>query len=272
MSILGAILAQQNSTQQGDPDSYGGSLRLWLDAETGVTSPGGDVTVWQDRDNGSNFTVPAGGVSPPIFANSQNGLPGIEFDEQPNTNGILNRKLSSNASATDNHFNQGTPASIAFAGRINKLTDSRFNLNNTLVSKGFRDSGGWEWIITPDGSMEFRKRRSNNSTWKIRADGFYSAGDLVLAIVTYDGGNASNSGSMRLYNNSIDQFVTAGTVSLGTASGSGTDDLEQLVVGNLVNQFATNQNQPFQGAIFGVWFTRAALTFADEFYLRRWIP
>lgn len=273
MTILAAVLAEQGANQGSSPLAYGGSLRTFLDAEVDVTpnTNGASVTQWDDRDTGNAFTIPGSGTSPIYETTTQNGLPGLNFEEVPETNGDIRKKIAAAASVVDNHFSQGL-ATIAFAGRLNDATDSRFNTSNTLVSKGYPVSNGWRWVIEPNGTMRFEQRRSNGSTWSIRADGFYSPGDLVLATLSYNGGNTSNSGSFRLYNNSTSEFVTVGTITVGTASGIGDDAADQLVVGNIRDPNNGDTNAPFQGPIFAVWFTRPGVTFLDQAYMSRWIP
>lgn len=275
MSILAALAAQQSgSFADPTPLDYGSNLRQFLDAGSGVTpsSDLSEVTSWVDRDTADSLTVPSGGRSPILRTSIQNSLPGIVFEEDPPVNGALGRKLAVDPSAADNYFGQGDVASIGFAARLDRATDSRFGINNTIISKGYRDRGGWQLFIDQFGTMKFQHRRSNESTWEMVASGFYNVGDLVLGYITYDGGNSSNSGEMRLYNNSSASFVTAGTVNAGTASGIGTEQNDKMVVGNILDPNNADINACFQGPIFAVWLTRPALTYVDEPYLARWIP
>lgn len=270
-----ALLAQQTegSAGAGAPLDYGGDLKLFLDAESGVTADGSnDVSEWVDQDASTAFTLQVNTSPPLLRASVQNSLPGIDFTEVPATNGSLNRKLSANASVVDSFFDSGNTnqKSIAFAARLDKATDSRFNTNNTLASKGFRVSGGWQLFIDSAGTMTFQQRRSDNSIWSMAVPAFYSPGDLVLGYMNYNGGNASGSGFFRLYNGS--EFVTVGNVTVGTSSIIGNDDADQMVIGNIRDPANIDANAPFNGPIFGLWMTEPAANFFDETYLARWIP
>lgn len=57
---------------------------------------------------------------------------------------------------------------------------------------------GWELSITSVGTIIFRQKMADGSTWKIEASGFYIVGDLVLGSTKYSGGNTSLSGEFRL--------------------------------------------------------------------------
>lgn len=259
---------EENANLTGDPDDYGANLKMWLDAETGITTSGSDVTNWVDRDSSIDFDVPGTGASAPQFeATAQNGLPGVNFEE---SGGNLSRKLFNNASFLDNFFSGAGFKSIAFAGRLDRLTDPTFNTNSTIISKGFQTSGGWQLFTTSNGTVRFDHRRSDNSVWSVSSSGFYNAGDLVLGYLTYDGGNTSGSGSFRLYDGA--DFVSVGSVSVGTASGIGTDDADTMVIGNKRDPGNLNSNAPFEGPLFGIWFTTPASNAFDEGYLARWIP
>ena len=273
MTILAAVIAQQASASSSStPLDYEPDLRMFLDAENGITLSGDDVTSWEEQDTNNSFTVPGGGRSPEFESNIQNGLPGVNF-QQPIGETFLNRKLAASASFVDNHFGTGSgQKTIAFAAKLNRLTDSVFGTSNTIAEKGYRLSGGWRLVIAPDGTIRFDQRRSNGSTWSIAVNGFYSVGSLVLGYLSYNGGNSTGSGFFRLYDAGSDSFITAGSVTKGTASGIGTDTFDQMVIGNTRDPDNADTNQPFQGPIFGLWMTRPAATVFDENYLRRWIP
>lgn len=271
MSLLVSVLSEEGAGVSGNtPLDYGDDLRLFLDAENGIVTSGSNVTSWTDQDAGRIFDVPGGGQSPQFEASSQNGLPGVNF-QQPIGDTFLNRKLADPAPSVDNHFGSGS-ASIAFAGKLNRLTATQFNPINTIVNKGFNVGAerGFDVNVQPDGTFRFRHKRSNGSTWQIEADGFYKVGDLVLGYVVYDGGNTSGSGTVRLYDGS--NFVSVGAVSVGTSSGIGSDAADDLVIGNLRDPDNSSFNQPFEGPLFAVWFTRPANNSFDESYLQRWIP
>lgn len=274
MSIIGALigLLEEDGTAgggiAGTPADYGANLVEWLDAETGVVTSGSDVTSWTGSE-GNVFAVPAGQRSPTFIASSQNGLPGLLFEDAISGSGILRRKLSSGAALFDNFFAGSGAKSIAFAGRVDDLTNS-FTTLQVIASKGFNDSNGWKLFLETDGTLTFSHRRSNGSVWSVSASGFYNDGDLVLGYLNYDGGNTSGSGSFRLYNQT--EFVTTGAVSTGSATGIGSDDTTDLIIGNVVDINNNNTNQPFGGPLFGVWFTDVASNAFDESYMARWIP
>lgn len=265
------MLMAQPVASVGTPLNYGGGLRLFLDAENDVTLSGDNVTQWDDQDVGTVFTVPGGGRSPEFESNAQNGLPGINF-QQPIGQGFLDRKISANASQLDNHFGQSAGSEVktmGFAGKLNRLTDSNFNTSSTIASKGIRSNVGWQLQVQSNGTLRFEQKRSNGSSWQLTVPGFYGVGDLVLGTLTYDGGNANGSGFFRLFNGS--EFVTVGSVSLGTASGTSDDSALPLIIGNVLDPSNPDANAPFEGPLFGLWFTRPGSSSFDESYLSRWI-
>lgn len=270
MSLLLAALEEESSVASGTPLDYGDDLRLFLDAENGVATSGVDVTSWTDQDNSDVFTVPGGDQGPEFEASSQNGLPGLNF-KQPIGETFLDRKLLDPANSVDEHFSSGS-AAIGFAAKLDRITDSTFNTSNNLLSKGHLvgTKRGYDISIDFQGSFRFRQRRADGSVWQIRAAGFYNAGDLVLGYVTYNGGNTSGSGALRLYDGS--NFVNAGTVTVGNSSQIGDESSDDLIIGNLKDPSNASFNAPFEGPIFGIWFTRPANTLFDEGYLSRWIP
>ena len=273
-ALFSSLLVEQGASQGlGTPLDYGNDLRLFLDAENDVITSGENVTSWEDQDTGNLFTVPGGGRSPVFEAVSQNGLPGINF-QQPVGESFLDRKIAAAASFVDDFWGDGSgDKSIAFAGRLNRLTDSVFGTSSVIASKGYRDAGGWELRIQPiggSGTLRFLQRRSDGSTWQISVNGFYDVGDLVLGYLTYDGGNTSSSGEFRIYNGT--NFVNAGSISTGSSSGIGQDTPQQLVIGNVRDPDNSSTNQPFEGPLFAVWMTRPAANQFDESYLTRWIP
>lgn len=270
MSNFFAAMLEEDVGGAGTPLSYGTNLKMFLDAENGVTtSPGTDVTNWVDQEASIDFDVPSGGRVPDFEATAQNGLPGVNF-QQPIGQSFLNRKLTNNASALDDFFSGAGDKSIAFAGKLNRLTDTTFGTRNTIISKGFLLSNGWQLTINASGTIVFEQKRSNGSIWAISSAGFYSVGDLVLGYVIYDGGNLSNSGSLRLYDGA--NFVTVGSVSVGTTSGIGSDAADEMVIGNIRNPAQANVNAPFEGPLFGIWMTSPAANSFDEGYMGRWIP
>lgn len=272
VGALLAILAEEDGGDggggsAGTPLDYG-DLVAYLDAENGVTG-NPDVTQWQSQGTSFNFTIPSGNRAPEFVASSQNGLPGIDFREASGGSGVLRRKLENGSSTFDNYFSGSGSQSIAFAGRIDDLVNS-FSTQAAIASKGFEDANGWRLFLEPDGSMRFSHRRSNGSVWTLTASGFYSQGDLVLGSVTYDGGNTSGSGSFSLFNGS--DFVSTGSVSTGSGGGTGTESNRNLIIGNILDTNDANQNRPFGGPLFGVWFVDPASTVFDQGYFQRWIP
>ncbi|MGI9494013.1 MAG: hypothetical protein ACR2QF_16595 [Geminicoccaceae bacterium] len=271
-SFLSVLIEEESSSQAGTPLDYGGPLRQFLDAENRITLSGVDVLEWGDNDpdNVSTvFDVPGGARSPEFEAVSQNGLPGVNF-QQPVGQTFLNRKLTASASAVDDWWARTGTQSLAFAGKLNRLTDTTFNTRNTIAEKGYRQSGGWQLTIDSSGTLAFEQRRSDNSVWKMEVPGFYSVGDLVLGYMNYDGGNTTGSGFFRIFDGS--DFITAGTISPGAVSGIGTDTLDEMTIGNSLDPLNANFNAPFEGPLFGLWMTTEAVNTFDEGYLSRWIP
>ena len=257
------------------PLDYGNSLLLFLSAEEGITTSGDDVTAWEEPSDAPGIRIfdrsQLNNSRAPVFESSvQNGFPGVNF-QQPVGDTTLNRKLSDPANLVDRHFNRTGGGTIAFAGKLNRLTDSIFDTANTILSKGYNvgTERGYDITITSEGTFRFRQRRADGSTWQISAPGFYSVGDLVLGYVSYNGGNSSNSGFARLWNGS--SFVTANTVTVGTSSTIGNESADELVIGNVYDPSNTNLNAPFEGPIFAIWFTGPASSQFDENYLRRWV-
>ena len=275
MSMLLAMMMEEEASAGGSPLDYGDDLYLFLDAEENVTFDGNDdVTEWVDDNPDTSFqafTVPNGGTSPLYVANSQNSLPGILFEEK--SNGSLARKLGASASATDNFFSGSGTKSISFAARLDAATDSRFNTSNTIMEKGYSFGLGWRLDIDPNGTLRFQHKRANDSSWSVSASGFYSSGlpRLVLGYVQYDGGNTSGSGSLTLYDNGSDEFITVGSVSTGSSSTIGSEEDDTLIIGNIRDPNNANANRPFQGPIFGLWMTKGSGNSFDQNYLRRWI-
>jgi hypothetical protein len=279
IGMMAAVTEQsQSGPQSGTPLDYAGDLRLFLDAENDVFEDSAgldpaedtdDILRWDDQDTSAAFTIPGGGAAPVFRSNAQNSRPGVDFSEDPDTNGSLAQKLAAAASVVDNHFASGA-ATIAFACRWDKATDSRFNTRSTIASKGYDLSGGWKLDIDQFGTLRFQQRRSDNTTWLIQAPGFYAPNDVVLGTLTYDGGNTSGSGSFRLYDGV--EFVTTGSVTTGTASGLGTDTDDQLVIGNIRDPNNADVNAPFEGTVLSLWFTRPGTSIFDEGYMARWIP
>lgn len=60
---------------------YPPNIDLWLRADKGVTSSGGDVSEWDDQSgNGNNFTDAGGSSDPTLVSNALNGLPALLFN------------------------------------------------------------------------------------------------------------------------------------------------------------------------------------------------
>lgn len=273
-ALFTALLAQQaGGAGIASPLDYNPDLRLFLDSETDVATSGVNVTQWDDADPDNPtqaFDVPGGARSPVVLAGTQAGFDGIDF-KQPIGEAFLNRKLSASASSVDNWFANPGFNSISFAARWDRATDSNFGTNSTLCEKGYRVSGGWHLFISPAGSLTFQQRRSNGSTWTLRASGFYDVGDLVLGYVRYNGGNGTGDGSFRLYDKDQDAFITVGTATVGTASGIGSDTVDELIIGNIRDPANNDANAPFEGPLFGLWFVVDDRNYGDEGYLRRYI-
>lgn len=249
------------------------TLKIFADAEEDVSTSGTDVTSWTDQADSSAFTVPANGTSPKFESSVVNGLPGINFQQPTGVgNGFLSKKLSANANVVDNFFGGSGNKAIAFAGKLNRLTDNVFDTRSTIISKGFNNGTGWSLSIDSSGSIEFQhKRGSGSSSWKIKASGFYKVGHLVLGYVRYSGGNTTGSGIFRLYNNNTQEFVTVGSVTTGSGSTRGLDASYPLVLGNIIDPTNPDNNAPFEGPLFGVWMTKAADVTFDESYMARWL-
>lgn len=270
MSLLTALLSEDTTGggSTSTPLDYA-DLVMFLDAENGVTG-NPDVTQWEDQSPAAiNFTIPAGQLAPQFSASTQNGLPGIDFSEFPADSGVIDRKLSSADSAFDNFFTTPGAQSIAFAGRIDDLVN-KFSTNNCLISKGFQDTNGWQLHIDTSGSLIFQHKRTDGTVWSLTASGFYSQGDLVLGSMRYTGGNTSSAGFFEIYNGS--DFVVTGSISTGTAGGTGQESTSDLIIGNVVDQGTPLQNQPFGGPIFGIWMVVPDNRIFDNSYLARWIP
>lgn len=256
-----------------------GDLSWFFDAENGVTESSNVVSSWtDDGPTGASLTVPSGHIGPDFESVSQNGLPGLSFEDPGSGSNRLRRKLSSSDNAFDNHFFAPPTKSLAFAARLDQASDPQgFGTENTIASKGSRHNQGWALHILEDGTIEFFHYMDNGSRFRIQASGFYEGSGfpsfpkLVLGHLNYDGTNTSSSASFRLYNGS--SFVTVGSIT--TASGSSTkqsDASRDLVIGNVLDDTSNNINAPFEGAIFGVWATKPEDNAIDESYLERWIP
>ncbi len=269
--LLLSMVAEDGGGQAlvGTPLDYGSSLRFFLDAENDAVTSGSDVTSWTDQDTGIVFDTPAGARNPVFDAATQNGLPGVNF-QQPVGETFLNRKITAAASVVDNFFSGSGDKTLAFAARLNRLTDTSFDTFNSLAEKGFRQGTGWRFSVSPNGTVAFEHHRANGSIWSIRSNGFYSVGDLVLGSVTYDGGNTSGSGTMRLYNQS--DFIDVGVVTNGTSSSIASDGAEDMIIGNTRDPNNAQTNTPFEGPIFGIWMTNPGSTIFDDSYMSRWIP
>ncbi len=251
----------------GTPLDYGDDLVMFLDAENGVTESSNNVSQWTDQgDDAFDFDRPGGDDSPQFESSSQNGLPGINFESFGSSD--LARRLNNADSGLDNLFGGAGDKTLAFAARADALVDPVFSAEGALAEKGFRNENGWLLLMKSDGSLEFRHKRSDGTFWQISAGGFYSAGDLVLGTLTYNGGNLSGSGSFRLWNGST--FVTTGTVTTGTSSTRGNDGPEDFVVGNQEGS-GSGFNAPFQGPVFAMWATKPAISTFDEGYMARWV-
>ncbi|MGI9504666.1 MAG: hypothetical protein ACR2RE_16610 [Geminicoccaceae bacterium] len=281
MSIGALLTAIANNAGglEGDPSDYGSNLLFWLESEQGVnqggTGSGGlpEVVSWLDQSDNSNlFTVPSAPLvtrPPELEANSVNGLPGITFQESPTAQ---DRKLSSNAITFDSIFAglSNTFVSIGFAARIDTLASSNTSANNTILSKGFQQGNGWVLDVVRDGTMRFRKRRSDGSIFNFSANGFYASLNLVVGVFTWNGTTATDSANFRLWDGT--QFVNVGSV-LNPGSGSigGADNFD-MVVGNTVNTANGQENAhaAFHGSIFSLWATKPGLTTFDDSYLLKY--
>lgn len=272
MSILGTFGSIGGGAANLTPLNYA-NLLTFIDLENGVTTSSGDITeIVGQAPSDFTYTVPSGHIGPEFEASSQNGLPGMSHEDDVATGSDrLRRKLSSNDSGLDDiWFGSGTQ-SIAFAGRWDATADGLgFNLNSIIASKGSFFNRGWNLEIQSNGTIRFRHWMTNGSTFQIAANAFYSVDDLVLGYLTYDGGNASNSASFRLYNQT--SFVTTGTVTTATSSTKSSDASDELVIGNHLDPNNSDINSPFQGSLFGLWITDPANNSIDESYFSRWIP
>lgn len=252
------------------PLDYDSDLLMFLDAQNGVTQSSNNVSAWQGQSpNAINFSVPSGDEDPLFQSSAQNGLPGINFNEDVGSTNGLRKRLESGDNDLDNIFSGSGNKAISFAARADKLRADDFNVGSNLVEKGFRGSKGWLILVSSDGSVSFRHKRGNGSTWEIKASGFLSAGDLLLGHVIYSGGNNSGSGTMFLYNGA--SFVETGSVTTGSSSTIGTDAADAMVVGNQ-RLASPGFNSPFHGPIMGIWVTKPARTSIDFSYMERWIP
>lgn len=263
-----AVGGGQTGGAVGVPGDYGANLIEFLDAEVGVALSTLDVISWIGA-SGRIYDPPGGQRAPLFLAATQNALPGVSFLEDIGTTGSLRRKLFDQGNQFDNFFSGSGRKSLAFAARLDDIANS-FGTAGVIASKGFEDTNGWRLRVTTSGTLEFAHRRSNGSVWQISASGFYNEGDLVLGYINYDGGNTSNSGFFRLYNQT--QFVTTGSISVGSASGVGLDATSDLLIGNLLDNANDNSNAPFGGPIFGFWMTKPGVNTFDESYMSRWIP
>lgn len=254
------------------PLDYGDDLIFFLDAENGVTESAGAVSLWTGQGpDAIEFEKPGSDTNPFFLSSEVNGLPAIDFSETAPGTG-LDRRLRSADSLLDNIFSGPGNKSIAFAARVDAFEDTNFGVNSFIMDKATTARGatrqGWRIRFKDDGSLTFRHYRANGSFWELTADGFYSAGDLVLGTLVYDGGNTSSSGAFTLFNGS--SFVTTGTVATGSSSTIGDDSDGNLNVGN--QEGPTNGfNSPFQGVIMALWATSSGSTSLDQGYLSRWV-
>jgi len=275
MSIAPLLTAIANNAGglEGDPSDYGSSLLFWLESEQGVNAAGNDVVSWRDQSSNANlFTRPPAPLitrPPRLEPNSINGLPGISFEEAPSAQ---DRKLSSNANTFDSIFSglAGLGVTIGFAARIDTLASTSTGANNTLLSKGFRQSNGWILDVVRNGTLRFRKRRSDGSIFNFSANGFYASRNLILGVFSWNGTTTSDSANFRLWDGN--QFVNVGSV-LNPGSGSigGADNFD-MVIGNIVNTARGQENAhaAWHGSIFALWATKPGLTTFDDSYLLKY--
>ena len=92
LSLSLSLGASSKLVTLSDLDDFA-NLDLWLDATVGVTFDGSnDVSQWDDQStNGFDVTQGVGANQPDHVANSQNGLPGIDFN---GTTDYLERVMS----------------------------------------------------------------------------------------------------------------------------------------------------------------------------------
>ena len=280
---IGALLTAIANNQgglDGDPSDYGSNLLFWLESEQGVstsgTGPGGlpNVISWLDQSANANlFTLPSLPLisrSPLLEANAVNGLPGISFEEAPTAQ---DRKLSSNADTFDSIFSglAGFGVTIGFAARIDVINSANTGADNTLLYKGFDQGNGWILQVEADGTIRFRKRRSDGSIFNFAASGFYSQGDLVLGVLSWNGTTTSDSANFRLHNGT--EFVNVGSVVNGGSGSIGGADNFDMVVGKLVNTATGQENThaAWHGPIFALWATKPGLTTFDDSYLSKYL-
>ena len=111
---------------------------------------------------------------------------------------------------------------------------------------------------------------ADGSEWQVQANGYYNVGDLVLGSVYYSGGNSTSSGAFRLYNGS--SFIDTGTITRATSSSKTNDSSRDLIIGNIRKDDNADINAPFEGSLFGVWFTKEFTNSLDDGFFSRWIP
>lgn len=265
-----ALQATAAAGAVGTPLDYEDSLVDFFDAENGVTESSNVVSDWDGQGSSINLTVPSGHIGPDFVSSDQNGLPGLSFEDPGSGGDRLRRKLSSADAAFDQYFNGAGFKGISFAGRWDQTTDLLgFNTDSVIVQKGFEHNVGWKLDIQPNGTVRFRHRMNDGSIWQIAASAFYNAGDLVLGSVKYSGGNSNSSGILRLYNGST--FVETGNITLANNSSKASEAAFDLSIGNTLEDGNTNTNGPFEGSLFGVWFTKPFSRSLDDGFMRRWV-
>ena len=123
--------------------------------------------------------------------------------------------------------------------------------------------------MTADGTLRFRKRRSNGTIYELAANGFYAGSNrLVIGRLEWNGLPETGAGQFRLWDGS--QFVNVG-VTVSTGSGSiGGSSTSPFVIGNAIDRSNLNFDAAWHGSIFAMWATKPGLTAFDDSYLLRY--
>lgn len=103
LTLVGAaigVLTMARSNAQTLPPDVSGNLVLQLDANTGVTTSGGNVTAWADQSTSGNNVVGTSGSEPTLVSGAINGNPALSFSGGQSLNNTISSLVGSGADRT----------------------------------------------------------------------------------------------------------------------------------------------------------------------------
>ena len=202
-------------TSSWTPADLGFALRLWVKADTGITSSGGLITQANDQSGNGFHLVSSGSVRPTLNATGYNSLPSIDFTASSGT--VMGTQALGGAVPVA--LNLGTSCSFFFIGRYSTASDNFGRIMSylgpaTIVAVGTGvdyNTADSLACLHRNGALSELQGTQNSANLAI---GAVSPSTNIRVLMVYSG--AANTATLYVNNVQITQTTGVAAFDLGT--------------------------------------------------------